>query len=45
MQITKGIPQLLRNFDFDITGRWETHNNWLVGYKGLTGRIKTREDV
>jgi cytochrome P450 len=42
MQMSKTIPQLLRAFDFDISGKWETHNNWFVGYKGLTGKLTVR---
>ena len=44
MLLAKGVPDILRRFNFDITGKWRTRNNWFVGYKGLTGKVKKREE-
>lgn len=44
MEMGKLIPQLVRKFDFDFSNsKWETFNHWLVGYKGLTGKVKVRD--
>lgn len=42
MEMGKVIPQLLRRFDFELSPDWETFNHWLVGHKGLNGRVKLR---
>jgi cytochrome P450 len=44
MEMSKVLVQLMRRFDFEIKGKWETRNNWFVGYKGLTGRVRVREE-
>ena len=43
MIMSKIVPVLVKEFDFDITGTWETWNNWFVNGKGLTGKIRIRE--
>ena len=42
MEMSKMIPQLLRRFEFELLGDWQTHNHWLVSYKNLRASIKAR---
>ncbi|KIX01188.1 uncharacterized protein Z518_08913 [Rhinocladiella mackenziei CBS 650.93] len=44
MEMGKIIPQLFRRFDFDLSPDWQTFNHWLVGHKGLNGKVKCREN-
>ena len=42
LEMGKVIPQLLRRFKFDLSGDWVTFNHWLVGHKGLKGKVRMR---
>jgi cytochrome P450 len=45
LEMTKLIPQLVRNFDFELEKPdqvWETVNVWFVKQKNFNGRVKLR---
>jgi cytochrome P450 len=48
LEMTKLIPQLVRNFDFELEKpdrEWETVNVWFVKQKNFNWRIKLRANV
>ena len=45
MEMAKVIPQLVRRFDFELSHSRQTFNHWLVGYKGLNGKIRLRREI
>jgi cytochrome P450 len=42
MVLFKVIPQLVRNFDFELQGDWRTENRWLVKQTDFKCKISLR---
>lgn len=45
LEMTKAIPQIIRNFDFDLVekGDWVCKNTWFVKPKNFNCWVKVRE--